>query len=177
MSRLPLIFSLILLVISFDAFAEDDPSILNYSFHNQIQGSILTLKSSGIVVITERTCCVPNSVTMTTKLSPDLMLNFAKLVTLAKLGQLTIQAGMPTSPASLFGEFILNDGGDQPIVIEKVERNPILGQPDKVTINTSPAAKSIKELVDALVTTKMPTLFFFTLPKQILQSTAPIWQY
>jgi len=114
---------------------------------------------------------------MTTKLSPDLMLNFAKLVTLAKLGQLTIQAGMPTSPASLFGEFILNDGGDQPIVIEKVERNPILGQPDKVTINTSPAAKSIKELVDALVTTKMPTLFFFTLPKQILQSTAPIWQY
>jgi hypothetical protein len=164
-------FLILTLISSYTFMAKADPTgvIVNYSFHNQIYGSVLTVDAAGTVVILEHTCCQPHTVTINTKLAPDLVQNLIKAVGAAKAGQLTIQPGTPTTLGSLAGDFLGNDGTDQPVVIEKVERNPTLGQPDKVTLNTSPAAKNIKDLVEALVTTKMPSLFFMSLPKQIPQ--------
>jgi len=162
-------FFVLNLIFSFTFVANADQSgvIVSYSFHNQIYGSALTINSSGSVTILERTCCPPHSDIINSKISPDIVQNLIKAILAAKSGQLVVQGGTPTSLGSLSGEFAANDGSDQPIVIEKIERNPNLNQPDKVTINASPAAKNIKDLVDALVTTKMPSIFFMTLPKQI----------
>lgn len=164
-------FILISLVLSFAILANADQSgvLVSYSYHNQIYGSVLTINATGAVTILEHTCCPPHTDTINTKITPDMIQNLTKAIVAAKAGQLVAQPGTPTTMGSLSGEFLANDGTDQPVIIEKIERNPNVGQPDKVTLNASPAAKNIKDLVDALVTTKMPSIFFMTLPKQIPQ--------
>jgi hypothetical protein len=168
-------FLVIALVSTFSFFANADQTgvLVSYSYHNQIYGSVLTINSSGAVVVLEHTCCPPHTDTINTKLAPDVIQNLMKAIIAAKTGQLVIQPGTPTSMGSLSGEFVANDGSDQPVVIEKIERNPTIAQPDKVTLNGSPAAKNIKDLVDALVTTKMPSIYFMTLPKLISPAEPP----
>lgn len=123
--------------------------VLKYQFGNQVSGTELSIDHVGVVRHAERTCCPPHAVQKNNALLEKTELEHLLLeIEGAKNGVQEVSQGSPTTLGSPSGYLqVLTVEGDE-VNISRIERNPTIGSPDKVTTNISQEARAIQDLVE-----------------------------